>query len=62
VEEGVPAVFVGGHACLMVANGLMATLQLRGMAEDVRRRTIKGKGELGWLRQCSPETKKAMTL
>jgi hypothetical protein len=46
----------------MVTDGLMATLQLRGMAVGVRRRTIKGKGEVGRPRQCSPERKKVTTL
>jgi hypothetical protein len=48
-KEGGPAAFVGGEAHLMVADRLTATLQLWGMAMDVRRRTIKGKGEARWL-------------
>jgi hypothetical protein len=52
--------FVGGEAHLMVADSLTATLQLRGMAVNIRRRTIKGKGEVGRLQQCSPERKKVV--
>jgi hypothetical protein len=61
-KEGGPTAFVGEEARLMVANGFTATLQLRGMAVDVRRRTIKGKGEVGRPQQCSSERKKATTL
>jgi hypothetical protein len=61
-KEGGPTAFAGEEARLMVANGFTATLQLRGMAVDVRRRTIKGKGEVGRPQQCSSERKKAMTL
>jgi hypothetical protein len=46
----------------VVADDLAATLQLRGMAGDVRRRTVTGKGEVRRSRQCSPERKKATTL
>jgi hypothetical protein len=61
-KEGGPTAFVGEEARLMVANGFTATLQLRGMAVDVRRRTIKGKGEVGQPQQCSSERKKVTTL
>jgi hypothetical protein len=54
--------FVGGEARLRVTGGLTATLQLWGMVVDVRHRTIKGKGEVGWPRQSSPERKEATAL
>jgi hypothetical protein len=59
LEEGQEA---AGEECLVVANDLTATLQLRGMAGDIRRRIITGKGEVGRPRQCSPERKKATVL
>jgi hypothetical protein len=61
-KEGGLAAFISGDTCLEVANALTATLQLQGMALDVRHLIISGKSEVGRPRRCSSERKKATAL